>query len=56
MLWLQMATHMGIALLSLAARMQTYGNPYPTQTIGLFIDAVVPHLRLIATDVVCLLT
>ncbi|EED77244.1 predicted protein, partial [Postia placenta Mad-698-R] len=48
MLWLQIATQLGIALLTFITHTQTYGNLYIPLTIGDFIDAAVPHILFIA--------
>ncbi|KAF9806361.1 hypothetical protein IEO21_08695 [Rhodonia placenta] len=44
MLWLQIASHMGIALLAFVAQMQGHNTLYPTNTIGLLINAVLTHI------------
>lgn len=51
MLWLRIASQMGLALFTLIVQMQLHGNLYVPQSIGLFFDAAVPHLLLIAGDV-----
>ncbi|KAF9804384.1 hypothetical protein IEO21_09411 [Rhodonia placenta] len=51
MLWLQIASQMGLALFTFIVQMQLHGNLYVPQPIGLFFDAAVPHLLLIAGDV-----
>ncbi|OSX58131.1 hypothetical protein POSPLADRAFT_1075940 [Postia placenta MAD-698-R-SB12] len=48
MLWLQIASQMGITLLAFVAQMQGYNTLYPTHTIGLLLNAVVPHILTIA--------
>lgn len=48
MLWFQIATQLGIALLTFITHTQTYGNLYIPLTIGDFIDAAVPHILFIA--------
>lgn len=47
MLWLQLATKLGIALLTFVTHPQTYGNPYLPLTIGAFIEAAVPNILFI---------
>lgn len=47
MLWLQIATKLGIALLTFVTHPQTYGNPYLPLTIGAFIEAAVPNILFI---------
>ncbi|EED81804.1 predicted protein [Postia placenta Mad-698-R] len=50
MLWLQIATKLGIALLTFVTHPQTYGNPYLPLTIGAFIEAAVPNILFIAEN------
>ncbi|EED79946.1 predicted protein [Postia placenta Mad-698-R] len=50
MLWLQLATKLGIALLTFVTHPQTYGNPYLPLTIGAFIEAAVPNILFIAEN------
>lgn len=51
MLWLQIASQIGITVFTLIVQMQMPDNLYVPETVALFIDAAVPHLIYIAEEV-----
>ncbi|EED81765.1 predicted protein [Postia placenta Mad-698-R] len=51
MLWLQIASQIGITVFTLIVQMQMSNNLYVPETVALFIDAAVPHLIYIAEEV-----
>ncbi|OSX58118.1 hypothetical protein POSPLADRAFT_1153921 [Postia placenta MAD-698-R-SB12] len=51
MLWLQIASQIGIAIFTFVVQMQVPNHLYVPEIVGLFIDAAAPHLVYIAEEV-----